>query len=58
MIGSLVKKPENCWYQLVFDALQPLSVEEAADGRWLPAACAESPVLDEDQRKQGHGKVH
>jgi ATP-dependent helicase/nuclease subunit A len=28
---GLVKKPENCWYQLVFDALQPLSVEEAAD---------------------------
>ena len=28
---GLVKKPENCWYQLVFDALQPLSIEEAAD---------------------------
>ena len=28
---GLVRKPENCWYQLVSDALQPLSVEEAAD---------------------------
>ena len=26
-----MKKPENCWYQLVFDALQPLSTEETAD---------------------------
>jgi ATP-dependent helicase/nuclease subunit A len=28
---GLQKKPENCWYQLVFDAMQPLSIEEAAD---------------------------
>jgi ATP-dependent helicase/nuclease subunit A len=28
---GLNKKPENCWYQLVHDALEPLSVEEAAD---------------------------